>query len=375
MNTVKVSGHCDPGFEPLREAFEANFSERGEIGAAIALVVDGRLAVDLWGGSTDEGGTHPWQANTLVNIWSTTKGVTAACFAMLVDRGQIEYDKPVAHYWPEFGAAGKEQVTVAMMLSHQAGLCGFDTPASMADLYDLGSAAARLAAMEPLWEPGTQSGYHAVTVGFLASELFRRVEGRSIREFVADELSAFDLSIGLPADRTARAATMIAPPSLSSAPPMPELNQVQIAALANPVMDPTVPNTAEWRAAEIPSANGFAHARGLAQLYGALSIGNSLVASAETVAEATRVRIEGPDAVLGLSARWASGFLRNILGLYGSNETAFGHSGWGGSFAFADPDRKLGFAYAPNRMGSDLVGDPRSVALVAALEICLPNER
>ena len=375
MNPVKVSGLCDPGFGPLREAFEANFSERGEIGAAIALVVDGKLAVDLWGGSTDGGGTHHWQADTLVNIWSTTKGVTATCFAMLVDRGQIEYDKPVAHYWPEFGVAGKEQVTVAMMLSHQAGLCGFDSPASMADLYDLGSAAARLAAMEPLWEPGTQSGYHAITVGFLASELFRRVEGRSIREFVADELSAFDLSIGLPADRTARAATMIAPPSLSSAPAMPELSQVQIAALANPVMDPTVPNTAEWRAAQIPSANGFAHARGLAQLYGALATGNSLVASAETVAEATRVRIEGPDAVLGLAARWASGFLRNILGLYGTNESAFGHSGWGGSFAFADPDRKLGFAYTPNRMGSDLVGDPRSVALVAALETCLRNER
>ena len=371
MTVVQASGVCNPGFEPLRAAFEANFSERGEIGAAIALVVDGRLAVDLWGGSTDEDGIHYWQSDTLVNVWSTTKGVTATCFAMLVDRGQIEYDKPVAFYWPEFGAAGKEGVTVAMLLSHQAGLCGFDVPVTMADIYDLGTAAARLAAMKPLWEPGTQAGYHAITVGFLASELFERVEGRSIQDFVGEELSAFDLTIGLPADRTARAATMIAPPSLSSAPAMPELSQVQIAALANPVMDPTIPNTAEWRAAQIPSANGFAHARGLAQLYGALAAGNSLVGSAETIADATRVRFEGPDAVLGLSARWASGYLRNVLGLYGSNESAFGHSGWGGSFAFADPQRKLGFAYTPNRMGSDLVGDPRSVALIAALETCL----
>lgn len=370
-----IVGTCATGFEPLREAFAANFDDRGEVGAALALVVDGELVVDLWGGLADPDHDIAWQADTLVNVWSTTKGVTAACFAILVDRGLIDYHENVAAYWPEFATAGKDKVTVAMLLSHQAGLCGFREPATLTDLYDCPAAAARLAAAEPFWQPGTQSGYHAITVGFLAAELFRRVEGRSLKQYVADEFAAFDITIGLTDDKIGRAATMIAPKSLSSAPAAADLTPVQIAALANPALDPAVPNNAAWRAAEIPSANGFANARGLARLYAAL-VGDGATddirfVSPSALAAATRVRIEGPDAVLGLDVRWASGFLVNVLGLYGSGPNAFGHSGWGGSFAFGDPDRGFGFAYTPNAMGIDLVGDPRGVALVAALEECL----
>ncbi len=371
MSQLAIKGHCDGRFDAVRDAFAANFAERGDVGAAVALVVDGELVVDLWGGSTDADGTADWQTDTLVNVWSTTKGVTAACFAMLVDRGLIDYDMPVAHYWPEFAVAGKADVAVAMLLSHQAGLCGFREPAVVEDFYDAEAAAMRLAASEPFWEPGSQSGYHAISIGFLATALFRRVEGRSLRQFVAEELGHLDISIGLPADRTYRAATMLARPDMESSGLAMELTPAQLAALANPSLDPLLPNSAGWRGAEIPSANGFATARGLAKLYGALAgdgmIDGKRVIGTKAVAEATRERISGTDAILGVPARWGAGFLCNTDGLYGQNSNAFGHSGWGGSFAFGDPDRRLGFAYTMNRMGTDLVGDPRNVALIEAL--------
>lgn len=363
-----IYGDVAPGYEPLRDAFAANFAERSEFGASIALVKGGDLVVSLWGGRADDVG-RPWERETLVNIWSTTKGVTAICFAMLASRGLIDYDRPVADYWPEFAAHGKSPVTVAMLLSHQAGLTGFREPATLADLYDAPRAAARLAAGEPFWTPGAQSGYHAMSIGLLANELFRRVEGRSLRQYIAGELSTFDISIGLPAARETRAAVMFAPGDLTSAPPAQELSPAQIAALANPPLDPVVPNSADWRGAEIPSANGFAAAEGLARLYGAFIGGQ--IADEAAVSAATSVRIEGVDAVLGMPARWASGFLVNVMGLYGSGPDSFGHSGWGGSFAFADPQRKFAFAYTPNQMGTELAGDPRAFALIEGLERAL----
>ncbi|WP_219893503.1 serine hydrolase domain-containing protein [Aquisediminimonas profunda] len=372
-----IQGKAAPGFELVRQAFLANFSERSDIGAAVALVIDGELVVDLWGGVADPALGRPWQADTLANVWSTTKGVTAACFAMLAERGQIDYDAPVAKYWSEFGAAGKENVTVGMLLSHQAGLCGFRNPATIEDFYDAERAAARLAAAEPFWEPGTQSGYHAITIGFLATALFRRAEGRTIKQFVKDEFGDLDIHIGLPEERTQSAATMLAPPELSSTGMVGEPTEAQLAAMANPIIDPLLPNTDAWRAAEIPSANGFATARGLAKLYGALAGSGDLdgrqLVSRKTIATATDEQIRGMDAILSIPASWGCGFLRNSDGVYGPNEGAFGHSGWGGSFAFADPTCKLGLAYTMNRMGTDLMGDPRNVALVDSVYASLSS--
>lgn len=368
---TNISGTLAPGFERVADAFTANFAERGDVGAAVAVTVDGELVVDLHGGIADPESGRAWAADTLVNVWSTTKGVTAACFAMLADRGGIDLDAPVARYWPEFAAAGKQDVTVAMLLSHQAGLCGFRDPARMEDFYDAEAAASRLAAAEPFWVPGTQSGYHAITIGFLATALFRRAEGRSIRDFVRDELGHLDIHIGLPTARTAAAATMIAPPELSSSNLAGEFTPAQAAALANPLIDPLAPNHPAWRAAEIPSANGFATARGLARLYGALAHDGRLdgqrLAAPEVIARATAEQISGLDAVLSVEASWGCGFLRNSNGVYGPNSAAFGHSGWGGSFAFADPDSGIGMAYTMNRMGTDLMGDPRNMALIAAV--------
>jgi len=369
MNAIQ--GTTAPGFELVRHAFLANFSERADIGAAVALVIDGKPVVDLWGGFADPAEGREWKADTLANIWSTTKGVTAACFAMLVDRGQIDYDKPVASYWPEFGVAGKENITVAMMLSHQGGLCGFRGPATVEDFYDAERAAARLAAAEPFWEPGAQSGYHAITIGFLATALFRRVEGRTIKQFVRDEFADLEINIGLPSSLSSHAATMIAPPELTSTGLVQDMTEAQFAAIANPPIDPLVPNSEDWRAAEIPSANGYATARGLAMLYGALAgdgmINGSRVIGSEAIAEATTERIHGIDAILGIEASWGCGFLRNTDGVYGPNKGAFGHSGWGGSFAFGDPSTRLGLAYTMNRMGTDLINDPRNVALIDAV--------
>lgn len=372
-----IQGTVAPGFELVREAFIANFSERADVGAAVALVLDGELVIDLWGGVADPADGRAWAADTLVNIWSTTKGVTAACFAMLVERGQIDYDLPVAHYWPEFGVAGKENITVAMMLSHQGGLCGFRDPATVEDFYDAERAAARLAAAEPFWEPGTQSGYHAITIGFLATALFRRVEGLTIKQFVSDEFGDLEIHIGLPSSRQNCAAPLIAPPNLSSSGFVGDITPAQLSALANPVMDPLIANGDSWQAAEIPSANGFATARGLARLYGALAgdgtlDGRTLVGRAAMTA-ATKERISGVDAVLNVQAKWGCGFLRNTDGAYGPNEEAFGHSGWGGSFAFGDPSRKLGLAYTMNRMGTDLINDPRDTALIEAVYASLPS--
>lgn len=362
-----IQGFVNPRFGALARAFSANFAERGEVGASLALMIDGQLVVDLWGGALDGEGTRPWREDSVVNIWSTTKAVNALCFALLVERGLCAYDAPVSRWWPEFAAHGKGEVTLAMLLSHQAGLCSFRDPAVIEDFYDLPTAAARLAATPPLWPPGSRSGYHAISIGVLAGELFRRIEGRSLGRFITEELSAprgLELSLGLPESEDVRRAEMIAPPEMASSAMQPEMNPSQVAAYTNPVIHPLLPNSAAWRSCELSSANGFSNAGSLARLFGAVAAGGLL--SAETLRQATAERIRGVDEVLGVPARWAAGFLLNTDGLYGPAPDAFGHSGWGGSFVMMDLKRRMSLAYAMNRMGTDLVGDPRANALVAA---------
>lgn len=362
-----IQGFADPRFEALARAFSANFTERGEVGASLCLVVDGKPVVDLWGGALDREDLRPWREDAVVNVWSTTKAVNALCFAMLVDRGACTYDDPVARWWPEFAAHGKGSVTIGMLLSHQAGLCSFRDPATVDDFYDQPAAAARLAATVPLWPPGSRSGYHAISIGVLAGELFTRIEGRSLGRFIAEELSGpmgLQLTLGLPASADARRAEMIAPPEMATSNMQAEMNPSQVAAYTNPVIDPLLPNTAAWRSCELSSANGFSNARSLARLFGEVAAGRLL--SPKTLAAATRESIRGVDEVLGVPARWAAGFLLNTDGLYGPSPAAFGHSGWGGSFVMVDPGRRASLAYAMNRMGTDLVGDPRAVALVDA---------
>lgn len=368
---VSIQGSYAPGFEAVAQAFAANFDERGEVGASLCVVQGGAPVVDLWGGVADPARGVAWQQDTLVNVWSTTKGLTAIALALLVDRGRVSYDDRIAAIWPEFAAHGKGEVTVAQLVSHQAGLTGFREPVEISAFYDPVAAAERLARAEPFWAPGSAAGYHAISIGFLADGLLRRIDGRSVRQFFAEEFAGHDIHLGLPDAERHRHAPVIAPPAMSSEALALDLTPAQLAALANPPLDPLVANHPDWQKAQIPSANGFATARGIATLYeGFIAARHDparALVSAETLAAATAVRFEGTDSVLGEPARWAAGFLRNSSGAYGPNESAFGHSGWGGSFAFADPERGWGVAYTMNRMGSELIGDARNLALVAAL--------
>jgi CubicO group peptidase (beta-lactamase class C family) len=373
VNGSKVEGRCAPGFERVRDSFARTFADGAEVGASLAVVRDGELVVDLWGGWRDAGKTQAWKRDTVANVWSTTKGIVALCFAMLVDRGKLSYKDEVSKYWPEFAANGKGDVTIEMMLSHQAGLCGLSTPAKIADFYDHASTAARLAAQAPIWEPGSRSGYHAITVGFLANEVFRRVDGRTLRAFIAEEIAGpfnIDVAIGLAPSEEGRMAPII-PATSSGMPPADTLNASQKLALGNPPLEATAPNERAWRAAEIPAANGFATAEALARLYGALAsdgrIGGRKLIGKEAIAQATAPRIANVDEVLGMDVRWAAGFLLNGMGVYGPNAEAFGHSGWGGSFGSADPKAGIAIGYVMNQMGSQLAGDPRSVAYIDAI--------
>ena len=376
---MEISGYCDSAFEPVREAFLSNFENHSEVGAAIALHVDGHPVLSLWGGWSDIEAETPWTEDTLTNVWSTTKGVAATIVAMLVSKGLLKYEDRVSKHWPEFAACGKGDVTVAMLLSHQSGLSGFREPVTVSTFYDSRAAAATLAAMEPLWKPGHGYGYHPVTIGFLVDELCLRVTGKNIRTLALELLPPEcreDIYIGCPDDQRHRAAKMYAPSDLSSADAGgQDLTDIQILALANPVMDPEAPNTTEWRSAMIPSANGFASARGLSVLYGSLvkaeNDGTNGLVTPAVLQKCCTPQVSGVDKTLGLEARWGCGYLVNSLGLFGPTIASFGHTGWGGSFAFADPEKRLGFAYVMNKMGTELINDPRNTALVEAIYHCV----
>lgn len=378
----RVHGHCDARFTAVRTAFEENFRDRDELGAAVTVTLDGETVVDLWGGWADAARTRPWERETLVNVWSTSKGPTSLCAHILADRGLLDFDAPVAAYWPEFAAAGKESVLVRHLLSHRAGLAGLREPHDLAQLCDWELTVERLAAQEPWWEPGTRSGYHALTFGHLVGEVVRRVSGLRPGAFLEREVTGplgIDFTIGLPEKEAERAAELVHPRVASSseqAAIFAQLAPAAVAALTNPLVGAAEANTAQWRAAEIPAANGHGTARAVAALYGIFAgrgaYGSRQVLSPEA---AERVR-EGQgscrDLVLGAGFEhetetglglWLSG----PNGSYGPNPRAFGHDGFGGSCGLADPESGLSLGYVMNRMGPHIADDPRKMALVDAL--------
>jgi CubicO group peptidase (beta-lactamase class C family) len=375
MPELEIAGDVAPGFEAVRDAFARNFSEGIEVGAGFAALREGETLVDLWAGHRDRERNRAWTDDTLVNVYSTTKGMAATCIAMLVDRGAFDYTTRVADLWPEFSAAGKGELSVEQVLSHQGGLSGCRERISMRDYADWDRICALLAAQQPFFEPG-RSGYHAMTFGFLAGELVRRSDGRSLGRFFAEEVAeplAADVWIGLPEAEDHRVAQILAPLEKPNLPP--PAHPAASAALTNPALDPEVPNERWYRAAELPAANGQANARGLARVYQMLGAGGQLegrsLLSAEAIASATRERIANTDLVLAMPIRWGAGFLVNDGVTYGPNRNSFGHSGWGGSFACADPQAGLGIGYAMNQVQPNLQGDPRSVRLLKALYDCL----
>jgi CubicO group peptidase (beta-lactamase class C family) len=368
---TEITGLCPDRFARVREAFEANFENNGELGARFAVAIDGEIVVDLMGGHADRKRETPFGPDTLTALFSTTKAVAALMVARLVDEGRLAYDQPVADVWPEFAQAGKEAVTVEQALSHQAGLSGFPDETDPAIWFDWDATCAKLAAMAPLFPIGSASGYHPVTFGFTAGEIFRRVDGRTmgtaLREDLAQPLD-LDIWIGLPDSEHARCADLMRPTAF---PKFGEINDAVKAAFMTKWAAPGGRGTAEWRRAEIPSANGHATAHSLARLMGALASGGTLggvkILSPEAMEKARAERIAGQDLVLPYQISWGAGFMRNTPNFfYGPTADAFGHSGWGGSCAFADPKTGVSGSYVMNRQGNELIGDPRAVSLIKA---------
>jgi len=383
---TQIHGHCEPGFERVRDVFAAQLAVPGELGAAVAIQREGRMVVDLWGGSADGARTRPWERDTLVNIFSTTKSLAALCIHRLADRGELELDAPVAKIWPEFGAAGKDRITVRHCLNHSAGMAAIRRPLATKSMYDWDTLTSALAEQEPWWEPGTRHGYHAVTFGWLTGEIVRRVSGKTIGRFLHDEIAGplgADVRIGTGPEHDARIAELVPapPPTDGTADVLAELLKNPTGLLAkaflNPLLVPTVVNTPEWRRAEIPAANGHATARGLAQVFGAVAAPKRApipVLAPEGVKRSGVEEKAGPDLILlEMFTRYGPGFM---LGTpdepLGPNAGAFGHSGAGGSLAFADPTAALGFGYTMNKMhtGMYLIG-PRANGLIAATYQCV----
>jgi CubicO group peptidase (beta-lactamase class C family) len=376
---VNVHGECAPRFAAVRDAFAANFEAGREVGASFAATVDGRLVVDLWGGFADGARARPWARDTIVNTFSTTKAMTALCAHLLVDRRELDLDAPVARYWPEFAAAGKASLPVRHLLTHQAGLAALRDPLPLDALYDWPRMTAALAAEKPWWEPGSASGYHAMTFGFLVGEVLRRITGKTLGTFLRDEVTGplgADFHVGLAREDDGRVAEMI-PPSAderaaagaaATIAPDSLLGKV----MGNPPLDPAVANRPAWRRAELPAANGHGNARSVARILAALACGGSLdgvrLLGAEALARATTEQWLGRDLVLGIPMRWGLGFMLASATLpLGSSMHAFGHGGWGGSLGVADPDARVSWAYVMNKMSPGTTGDSRAAGPVTAL--------
>jgi len=373
---TEIHGECATGFEPVRAAFEENFAERDEIGAAFSVTRHGETVVDLWAGWADPDRTTPWRADTLTNVWSTTKGMTAICAHHLADAGLLDLEAPVARYWPEFAAAGKQDIPVRWLLSHRSGVTGIDPerPVTVEELYDWDHVTGLLAAQAPLFEPGTVSGYHALSFGFLVGEVIRRAGGLDVRAYFAKHVAGpldADFRIGLDTDvDLARCSTLVEP--VLSAETASALAQAfasagppALAALGNPRVQGRDSNDPAWRRAILPALNGHGTARAIATIYGALASGRLL--SDAALATAREGQGRAVDVVGGLGTEWALGFyLGGEEHGFGPNPRAFGHDGFGGSSGGADPESGIAFGYTMNRMGSLLRDDPRKMALVNA---------
>lgn len=382
--SAPLNGICDARFSPVGDAFAANFTERDEVGAAVCVIADGRTVVDLWGGHADAGRHRPWEQDTLVNVFSLGKALAALCVARLGGAAALDVDRPVAALWPEFGAAGKETVTVREVLAHRAGLPAVREPLADDVIYDPALMTAALAAQAPWWEPGTAHGYHPNTFGFLVGEIVARVAGRSLGTYLREEITGpldADVHIGLPDPEHGRVAEFLWPSGTAAdqvAGPldfgaMTDLELMRFQGYFNPagVSGYGIVNTPEWRRAEIPSTNGHGTARALARVFAALVAGGSLdgvrVVDGGALADAVVEQSNGDDLVLDRHSRFGTGFqLTQPERPLGPNPSAFGHFGAGGSLAYCDPDAGVAFCYVMNQMGPRWQ-NPSNEALVGAV--------
>ncbi|MBL6851932.1 MAG: beta-lactamase family protein [Alphaproteobacteria bacterium] len=371
---TNIGGFVHDGFEEVRKVFQGHFDTGQDVGASVCVTKNGETVVDLWGGYADAARTKPWVKDTIINVYSTTKTMTALTALLLADRGLIDFKAPVARYWPEFAANGKANVTVAHLMSHSAGLSGWKEPITKADLYDWEKATSLLAAQAPFWEPGTAAGYHAMTQGYLVGEVIRRVTGKSIgrvfREEIAEPLNA-DFWIGLPAPEDHRVAELIPPPPGEAVGDQPtSLNELTHNMASNPGIDVGETKTRAWRGAEIPAAGGTGNARSVAEIHtilanGGVARGKRFMSEAG-VRKALELQVEGTDKVMNIPARFGLGF-----GLAGGavplpNPNTIYWGGYGGSIILIDMDAHTTIAYVMNVMHGTTTGDMRGFGLAMA---------
>lgn len=378
---IEVHGEADSRFAGVRDALSEQLASGEELGAAIAVDIDGDLVVDLWGGHRDAARTLPWDRDTIVNVWSTTKEVTALAVLMLVERGLVDLYSPVATYWPEFAQNGKEAIEVRHVMAHTSGVSGWDQPFTIADMYDWDSSVAKLARQAPWWEPGTASGYHAQNQGHLLGEIVRRVTGKHLKQFVADEIAGplgVDLQIGAKPEDDERIAEIIPPPPLdldfSSVP----ADSPMIRTFTGPVASANAANSIAWRRADMGALNGHSNARALARTLSAISRGGSVdgvnLLSEKTIDHIFDEQARGVDLVLGVPLRFGIGFgLPEPVTVPSlPDERICFWGGWGGSVTAMFPDRRLTISYVMNKMGPGIIGSDRSDAYTRAILAAVP---
>jgi CubicO group peptidase (beta-lactamase class C family) len=372
---AEINGEYDERFRGVAEALSRNLDQGLDVGASAAVVLDGQTVVDIWGGYKDSAGTEPWERDTIVNVFSTTKTMTTLCALILADRGELDFHAPVVQYWPEFGAAGKQEIEVRELLGHTSGLSGWDTALAPEDLADWDRCTALLAAQAPWWKHGTASGYHAITQGYLIGEVVRRITGQSIGRFfkdtVADPLGA-DFFIGVPPEADPRVAPLIPPPPVDTLDM--GLPEIGVRTLSNPLVTGQTSAELWWRRAEIPAANGHGNARSVAAIQSLIACGGEArgirLLSAQGVEAIFEEQSNGRDLVLDLPLRFGMGFgLASETMPMGPRSCGWG--GYGGSLVFNDLGARVTIAYVMNRMEAGVVGDQRgaSIAMAAAVGV------
>ncbi len=376
---AEIHGTCDERFKGVSDVLAASIDRGTDVGASVAVTIEGEFVVDIWGGTLDVEGQEPWERDTITNVWSISKTMTSLCALMLADAGELDTDAPVSRYWPEFAAGGKaDRVLVRHVLGHTAGLSGWSEPLTVDDLYDWEKVTSLLAAQEPWWEPGTASGYHAVTQGFLIGEVVRRITGQTIGEFfrenVAKSLGA-DFHIGLDPAEFARVGNVVPPAPLDEA-IIAGASELAVKTLGNPLLDGSESWTPAWRQAEIPAANGHGNARSVAAVQAVMAnggeVGGVRLLSAAGCERVLEEQAYGTDLVLGSPVRFGLGFgLSSAEMPISATGRACYWGGWGGSVVLVDLDAHMSFAYVMNRMEQGIVGDDRGLGLGLAVYLAL----
>ena len=372
-NTMLLGGRAEQRFDPLSELFAANINSGEDLGASLVVNIDGENVVDLWGGWADMQRTMPWRKDTITNVWSTTKTMTSLAALLLVERGELDLHAPVAKYWPAFGANGKDAVEVRHLLGHSSGVSGWDQPVTVEDVYDWEKSTAMLARQAPWWQPGTASGYHALNYGHLVGEVVRRITGKQLGQFFAEEIARplkADFHIGLAESDFHRVANVVPPPPLQLDLAMLDPNGAMFKTFTGPAPQAEVSWTRAWRQADIGAANGHGNARSVARIQSLVACGGAVdgvrLLSPATIDKIFQVQSVGPDLVLGIPLKLGMGYglpLPQVLPFIPEGRICF-WGGWGGSMVIVDTERRMTIAYMMNKMAPGLVGGPISAALV-----------